>query len=481
MLARATLALAAALGGARSARALPLPPDAERPLCTPFASPPGRWVLDAADPARGEGMRWETDAEAAWAAGNTSGGAPCRWLVPDAAAFARCAAGRTVVLAGDSVQRYAWLFLSNDLTGCDAPGAPDPWAPEAQPVCPYIDAMKLAKSDGWVTIPPRTGGGAGGGGGGGGGGNVTLPYRYLRFAYEFFDKVGAMRPDYFGAPGAADAVILGGFGYWDARYGTTPILQNVFARFPADFEAALLARNPALRARLVAMSTTYAENFDGRLGMFPPERLDEANAAAGAAWRALGVPWFDTRKYTRAATPEQIAVRDRAAGRLFTLDGYHPNRRVQEAMAREWQSYVCALPPLGQDVAPAAPAAPAASSAPRARFLPFFFSAPPPSTRAGTSKASTSSASTSRPTTTAPMGRCAATGFLTTFMSVSFVSAARTRKLCSSCTMRPQKRLNVRGMRVCGSISMSTFFFVSISTRSAPALLSGESSSASST
>lgn len=49
----------------------PLPPDAERPLCVPFASPAGRWVLDAAAPTDGERARWVTVDEEAWAAGNT--------------------------------------------------------------------------------------------------------------------------------------------------------------------------------------------------------------------------------------------------------------------------------------------------------------------------------------------------------------------------------------------------------------------------
>jgi hypothetical protein len=330
-------------GPSWSVESLALPPDSERPLCTPFASPPGRWVLDAQDRANTDLMTWVTDHEEEWAAGNTSRGAPCRWLVPDSAAFAECAAGRTVVIAGDSVQRYAWIFLSNDISGCDAPGAPDPWSANASAVCPYIDAMKLAKSDGFVSLAPRAAPR------GAAHLNVTLPYRYLRFAYEFFDRTGAWQPDYLREPGAADAVVLGGLGYWDARYGTVDVLENVFARFADDFRERVLSRNPRLADRLVVTSTSYAENFDARLGMFPDAALDRANAAARAAWTAAGVRWFDTRKYTRVARAEQHAARGAAGGKLLTMDGYHPVRRVQQAIAREWASFVCALPPRARD------------------------------------------------------------------------------------------------------------------------------------
>lgn len=47
--------------------------------------------------------------------------------------------------------------------------------------------------------------------------------------------------------------------------------------------------------------------------------------------------------------------------------------------------------------------------------------------------------------------------------------------------IKPQKRGKVRGMRVCGITSISTFLLVSISTRRWPALFSGLSSRASST
>ena len=338
--------------------ALPLPVDTLRPLCTPFSSPSGRWVLDPSDPTDTSRMTWVTDHEEAWAGGNASGGPPCRWLVPDSDSFASCAEGRTTVFAGDSVQRYAWLFLSNDISGCDGPGAPDPWSPEASPICPYIDSMKQAKHDAFVSLqqkPPRR--------------NITLPYKYLRFGYEFFDKTDLWKPDYLRVAGTADAVIMGGFGYWDARYRTIDILLNVFQRFPADFRETILLRNPRLADRLVVMSTTYAENFDSRLDMFPESLLDIANAAAQTAWTKAGIKWFDTRKYTRVATPEQHAARGRGGGKLLTIDGYHPVRKVQEAIAREWMSHVCTLPPAERDVSEGpltAPGGPETAAAMRA-------------------------------------------------------------------------------------------------------------------
>ena len=101
----------------------------------------------------------------------------------------------------------------------------------------------------------------------------------------------------------------------------------------------------------------------------------------------------------------------------------------------------------------------------------------------------------------APVGRCASIGFLTTLSSVSDPLTARILSLCRSCTcahtrsrmhqdeararartrtpaphthrmgarvrdaggprtISPAKRLNVRGMRMCGLTSISTFFSV---------------------
>lgn len=316
-----------------SASALPLPPDNARPLCTPFDSPAGRWVLDASNPGDGERATWVTVQEEAWASGNTTDGPPCRWLVPDAPAFEACMAGRTVVVAGDSVQRYAWIYAALKIFECEAPGAPDPWSPNATKACPYLLSMMQAKSDGWTRTPR----------------NMTLPYRYLRFSHEFFDHVDGVRGDFFGTPGAAHAIVLGGFGYWDARYNMNDVLANVFARFPDDFRERLLSRNPALARRLVVMSTSYAENYDNRLAMFPVAALDAANAEASRAWRAAGVTWFDTRKYTRVTDDAQRRARDAAGGKLLTMDGYHPTRRVQEAIAREWMSWACALPDVAED------------------------------------------------------------------------------------------------------------------------------------
>jgi hypothetical protein len=47
-----------------------------------------------------------------------------------------------------------------------------------------------------------------------------------------------------------------------------------------------------------------------------------------------------------------------------------------------------------------------------------------------------------------------------TFRSLEDPLDARMLSFCSSCTMRPQKRLNVRGNRTCGLTSMSTFLAV---------------------
>ena len=68
-------------------------------------------------------------------------------------------------------------------------------------------------------------------------------------------------------------------------------------------------------------------------------------------------------------------------------------------------------------------------------------------------------------------------GFLMTLMSFTLDSAAVMLYLCSSCTISPANRLNVRGILVAGFTSISTFCAVRMNTCSRPALLRGESNS----
>lgn len=57
-------------------------------------------------------------------------------------------------------------------------------------------------------------------------------------------------------------------------------------------------------------------------------------------------------------------------------------------------------------------------------------------------------------------GKYFVTGFFTTFSSFWPPSEPRIENLCNSCTIRPQNRLNVRGIRIWGLISMSTFYTI---------------------
>lgn len=97
-----------------------------------------------------------------------------------------------------------------------------------------------------------------------------------------------------------------------------------------------------------------------------------------------------------------------------------------------------------------------------------------------------------------PTGKWFVMEFLMTFISFIVVSAARTLILCKSWTanrmdilqmknfnsieatdlpINPPNRLNVRGIRVCGFTSMSTFLAVWMYTCSKPARFNGESNS----
>ena len=79
-----------------------------------------------------------------------------------------------------------------------------------------------------------------------------------------------------------------------------------------------------------------------------------------------------------------------------------------------------------------------------------------------------------KPTRRAPAGKYFVTGPFTTLNSFSGPLDARMESFCRSCTMSPQKRLNVLGMRVCGLMRINTFFCVCTNTAlTRPALFSG--------
>jgi len=262
------------------------------------------------------------------------------------AEFSRCAAGRTLVFGGDSVVRYMVTTMGKLAWACEdeaaAAAAGEPAAARGE-ACNALFGLKERKGDAVVRLPARWG-------------NLTIHFRYLRFGYEFLDRAGAWAPDHFGDPAAADFILLGGMGYWDARYRTHEVLHNVLERLGEDM-APIFERNPALRDKLAVLSTTYSEPFDGRTGMFPHDILDAVNAAAAPVWRGMGVRWFDVTRFVRAGEHLQDRLR-RSGHKLLTVDGYHPLPEVQWAVLREVLSHACALirgGPRGAGVAPPPP------------------------------------------------------------------------------------------------------------------------------
>ncbi len=308
----------------RAALALALPlllsHAASAPPCVPYQPPAGRWAF----PADGS-LQWEAPPPLA----NAS--APCAWSTPTLRALAQCMPGATLVFGGDSVVRYMLTTLGLEAWGCGQGGGEDALQEAA---CSALYGLKERKGDAVVVTPPSWGAH-----------NLTLHFRYLRFGYEFLDRAGAWQPDHLGLPGAADAILLGGMGYWDARYRTHDTLLNVLQRLGEDM-APLFARNPSLRRKLTVLSTTYSENFDGRMGMFPHDILDAINAAAAPVWRAMRVAWFDVTRYVRAvgagAASQDLAGRMAASGgKLLTQDGYHPRVEVQRVILQEVFSHMC--------------------------------------------------------------------------------------------------------------------------------------------
>ena len=315
-MARALLVLAGLAGAAQ-------PP---LPACLPYQASVGHW-----DFPEGGGLVWDP-APAATPGGNASAPAPCAWSTPTLRALAQCMPGATLVFGGDSVVRYMVTTLGLEAWRCGQEGVEA--TPEREHACNNIYGLKERKGDAVVATPPEWGAE-----------NLTLHFRYLRFGYEFLERAAAWVPDHLGEPSAADAIVLGGMGFWDARYRTHDTLLNILQRLGEDM-APLFERNPTLRRKLTVLSTTYSENFDGRMGMFPHDILDAINGAAAPAWRAMGVPWFDVTRYVRTvgkgASSEDLAGRMAfGGGKVLTQDGYHPVVDVQKAILREIFSHIC--------------------------------------------------------------------------------------------------------------------------------------------
>jgi hypothetical protein len=309
----------------------------DEPLCVPFNSTPGGWEWSA-----GGGPSWVPSTPPR-----------CRWLAPDLPAFSRCAVGRTLVFGGDSVVRYMVTTMGKLAWACEEEGgvAAGETAAARTEACNALFGLKEKKGDAAVRLP-------------GAWGNVTIHFRYLRFGYEFLDRAAAWAPDHLGDPAAADFILLGGMGYWDARYRTHDVLYNVLERLGGDMEP-FFERNPTLRDKLVVLSTTYSEPYDGRTGMFPHDILDAVNVASGPVWRGMGVRWFDVTRFVRAGAHLQGRLRG-SGNKLLTIDGYHPLVEVQWTLLREVFSHACALfrgGARGEGVAPPPARATAAAAA----------------------------------------------------------------------------------------------------------------------
>lgn len=305
---------------------LPAPPS-----CVPFAQNSsfhrGHWSFPTDQP-----LEWTP-------APGTPEDPDCAWPVsPTLKDIAACIPGGTLVFGGDSVIRYMVTTLGLEAWGCVDTGEMQARtkSPEAEAMCSMIFGLKERKGDGVVTTPPEWGPQY----------NLTLHFRYLRFGYEFLDRATAWVPDHMGDPGAADGILLGGMGYWDARYRTHDTLHNILERLGEDM-APLFTRNPTLRSKLVVLSTTYSENFDGRMGMFPHDILDGVNARSKPVWQGMGVPWFDVTRYVRAvgegASSGDLGGRMAYhGGKLLTQDGYHPRVEVQRVILAQVFSHFCA-------------------------------------------------------------------------------------------------------------------------------------------
>ena len=126
------------------------------------------------------------------------------------------------------------------------------------------------------------------------------------------------------------------------------------------FYNTLLLANPSLKDTLLFWTTAYAEPFRNtgmkqtEIERFPHDQLDTVNRCSRMAWRDhLGMAFFNATPLLRAPAPviellrEYEATNNTAvgAGKLLTLDGYHPNRATREAVIGEMMNHFLELWP----------------------------------------------------------------------------------------------------------------------------------------
>jgi hypothetical protein len=160
------------------------------------------------------------------------------------------------------------------------------------------------------------------------------------------------------------------------------------------FYNSLLLANPTLRDTLLFWTTAYAEPFRNtgakqtEIERFPHDQLDTVNRCSRMAWKDhLGFAFFNATPLLRAPAPVIELLRTYeatnntavGAGKLLTLDGYHPNRATRAAVVDEMMNHFKEMwPRVGRDHSGVPAGALAAAAAALGAPAPPTTAAPPP-------------------------------------------------------------------------------------------------------
>ena len=247
----------------------------------------------------------------------------CVWRVGTRESFIDRFRNKRIAFIGDSVMRNMMtgiLFFIGECGFVITEFGPDD--PDTPNLCKNVWASFLAHADFEVTLPPHRG-------------NITLSMIWCPHARdllgrlaEFFQK----RPE----EGGWDVMALG-LGFWDVKdfaWGGHGLeeFENLLPKVAASFESNIFPFNPEIKRRLIVLSQSFTEPYEGRDQNIPNHLLDRCRKAWLGALQPIGLRVFDAGEYYRQNL-EKLAFY--GGERYVTGDGFHPTFVVAMTIMRE--------------------------------------------------------------------------------------------------------------------------------------------------
>jgi hypothetical protein len=259
--------------------------------------------------------------------------------------------GKSIVVVGDSVSRYLYFDLAWELHNCPpwqsnywhvpalAPDAPPSLSPQCTELMEFIS--KKSRGDLLQYLPRR---------------NITLQFVWVQSYMEFSWNKWQERL-FGGGPTALhyDALLMSA-GLWDvdqlaggsaslARHCTSiSVVVDFFLRtfLPQD-------RSGTLQNRILVWGAPFSEPFvhpltgHSLVERFPPASVEEANQCVSIALESTrSMRFLNTSSLLKVPSDVYRVLEAQSGGttpgsdgRMLTLDGYHPSRRVRALLLDE--------------------------------------------------------------------------------------------------------------------------------------------------